>query len=525
MKKRLIVGIMALLPLAAIGQERIMVIADPHVLAQSLVEPGEAFDELMNGQRKMLDLSEQAWLALMDTALKYKPELVLVPGDLTKDGELESHAIVVQSLRQLHEAGIQTLVIPGNHDIGGKAYSYKGDQKTPVETLTDEQWETTYPWVYEGAVAKDKGSHSYAAEPLEGLTVLGIDGSHNDAGTGELSEETLAFLLAQADSAVAKRNTVIAMSHWQILEHFDQQGTLESACRFKRADDLRDSLMAHGVHLVLTGHFHVNGITTYHASSALDADSLVEITTGSPITYPCPYRWLTLSEDRTAVRVETDDLASLDTIPDMHTYSREWMYEHATNMIPQMTLRVWRKAENNKDKVEKAIGKTATDLLWQCFPETDSAKIALVQKHLGSTVVELYLLHSDANEPEYPQADSLAQEVYRGMEAMIHEMTDEKMNNIVFQPLQKTIISIAHGMIEEPVQSMVEDVTQWAWQDIADRTDDLRLTLKINTRQADQAVETIREEGTSENRKMIQDGTLIIRNNERKYDVSGRAIQ
>ena len=100
--------------------------------------------------------------------------------------------------------------------------------------------------------------------------------------------------------------------------------------------------MAHGVHLVLTGHFHVNGITTYRTPGAEKVDSLVEITTGSPITYPCPYRWLMLSENRADVQVETAFIESLPELNNMHQYSREWMSEHATNMIPQLSLRAWR---------------------------------------------------------------------------------------------------------------------------------------------------------------------------------------
>ena len=524
MKRILLIFLGALSLVWCKAQERIMVIADPHVLASSLIEPGTAMDEMIDGQRKMIDLSEPAWLALMDTALKYKPELLLIPGDLTKDGEVASHALVAASLLALQQAGIQTLVIPGNHDIGGKAYAYRGDQTIPVETLADEAWESTYSWVYEQVVAKDSHSHSYAAEPLPGLTILGIDGSHENAGTGELSEQTLAFVLDQADRAIAKKNAVIAMSHWQILEHFDKQGTLESSCRFKEADALRDSLIAHGVHLVLTGHFHVNGITTYHNPIASDVDSIVEITTGSPITYPCPYRWLTLSADRASVSVETQDITSLPDHPDLYAYSRAWMYEHASNMIPQMTLRAWRKVENNMDKVAEAVGANAAAILQECIPETDSAKVAIVQNHLGSTVVELYLLHSDGNEPEYPQADSLAQEVYTGLEDMLHEMTDWKMNNLVYKGLQTLIITAAKGIAEEPIQSLVEDKTQWLLADDADRTDDLYVTLTVNEPQEDRALDETADSQSSIH-KVILDGQLLIERGEHLYDATGKVIQ
>ena len=140
---------MAFLPLLGMAQERIMVIADPHVLPQSLIAEGsEEFDAMMAKQRKMLDLSEAAWHAMMDTAMKYQPSLLLIPGDLTKDSEKAAHELVASSLRALEEANIKTFVIPGNHDIGGNAYRYEGDQKIPVDNLSDAEWESTYSWIY-----------------------------------------------------------------------------------------------------------------------------------------------------------------------------------------------------------------------------------------------------------------------------------------------------------------------------------------------------------------------------------------
>ena len=101
-----------------------MVIADPHVIPASLLQPGTAADEMLSSVRKMLDLSESAFTALIDTALAYTPDLVLIPGDLTKDGEKASHEWMAEQLARLTSAGIPVLVIPGNHDISNpSAYS------------------------------------------------------------------------------------------------------------------------------------------------------------------------------------------------------------------------------------------------------------------------------------------------------------------------------------------------------------------------------------------------------------------
>ena len=458
------------------AQERVMVIADPHVLASSLVEEGAAMDKMMAGQRKMLDLSEVAFTALVDTALLHKPALVLIPGDLTKDSEVASHDVVVEQLSRLQSAGINTLVIPGNHDIGGKAFAYRGGESVPVESLSDSEWESKYAMVYEQALAKDPNSHSYVAEPLRGVTVLGIDASHED-GEGYLSDETLAWVLAQADEANAKGNMILAMCHWQVLEHVDDGGMItDISARLQAADTIRDELMAHGVHMLLTGHVHVNSISTYRDTIAVIGDSIVEISTGSPITYPCPYRWLTIASDRSTVEVSTAMLSALPEQDDLTTYSREWMKEHIEIMMPSLSVRLYDKAAGVMEKrVEDMLknvpmGSMLISAFKKSLPQTDEEKYALVNKHMASTIVDLYLLHSIANEPQHAEADSLAQAMYTGIGAMIHELTDAVLKSFV--ALQEEMITNIQNANRPAIQSLVEDRTHWASQ-YSDLTDDL----------------------------------------------------
>ena len=109
------------------------------------------------------------------------------------------------------------------------------------------------------------------------------------------------------------------------------------SARLQAADTIRDELMAHGVHMLLTGHVHVNSISTYRDTIAVIGDSIVEISTGSPITYPCPYRWLTIASDRSTVEVSTAMLSALPEQDDLTTYSREWMKEHIEIMMPSLS--------------------------------------------------------------------------------------------------------------------------------------------------------------------------------------------
>ena len=100
-------------------QKKIVVLSDPHVMAPSLlVSEGTAWTNYLNRERKMVDNSQQLYDEMMTRIMTTSPDLVLITGDLTKDGEQVSHEYVISKLDELRASGIQVLVIPGNHDRG-----------------------------------------------------------------------------------------------------------------------------------------------------------------------------------------------------------------------------------------------------------------------------------------------------------------------------------------------------------------------------------------------------------------------
>jgi len=490
-KRVLLILVSALMSFIALRAERVMVIADPHVIASSLLQPGQAQEDMLASSRKMLDLSEPAFLALIDTALKYKPDLVLLPGDLTKDGEKASHELVAQQLARLEAESIQVLVMPGNHDIDNpSSYAYYGDDKQEVPTISDAQFDSIYAaFMPQGDAVRDANSHSYVAEPFEGISIISIDGADGNASVGSLSEKTLQWVLDQADSAKAKGNNVIAMSHWQLINHFDGQGSLVSSCQMENASAIAKQLAEHGVRLVLTGHFHINGVTTAFYNNDNVRDSLVEITTGSPITYPCPYRWLTISDDRTTVSVQTDNIMALAEKPELQPYSREWQRIHTENMVPQMALSIWNTMENYVTQLK-------TNPLYQnfigpveaCIPQTDSAKIALVDRYMKSSIVDLYVLHSDANEPERPEKDSIVDAFYLNLDSM---MADVLTSGEVSSVLQKVIIPATDTMMSVTITSISEDETSSLIPMYINRTDDLQPVLQLYSSHWKEAIDQV----------------------------------
>ena len=93
------------------------VISDIHAYNSSLGSSGAAFQRTMDSEQKLLLDSED----LLDFAIKEivsagDIRFVLIPGDLTKDGELVNHTIVGEKLKAFTDAGIAVYVIPGNHE-------------------------------------------------------------------------------------------------------------------------------------------------------------------------------------------------------------------------------------------------------------------------------------------------------------------------------------------------------------------------------------------------------------------------
>ena len=444
-----------MLPMMSFAQERIMVISDPHVYPQTEIDKQANFDKYMDSQRKMLQLSEPIWHALLDTALKYKPDLVLIPGDLTKDGEAASHDTVAAGIHRLEAAGIPVLVIPGNHDI-------------PASN----DWKTHYSGTFKDAVSEDADSYSFAAEPLPGITVLGVDGSDGKASVGKLSASTLAWIEEQADAAKAKGNTIIAMTHWQILEHFDGVASLEPASRFEKPDELRNLFMHHGVNLVLTGHFHVSGITTFRDTTGLTQDSLIEITTGSPITYPCPYRWMTLAPDRKSIEVTTEYINSLPGIDEEFIdFSREWMRVHTSNLVPSLARRFWGKIFDQWDeKVAPKIGSSMAKMLKTLLPQTEEDQIEVTQTYMTRPAINMYLFYSEASESRHPvEGQALADSIEKGMTDMLGAV-------IGIDFMAEEFYDAVRPDVEGPVQSLIQDKTL-AKTAFADVTDDLDLII------------------------------------------------
>ena len=162
------------------ADKTIFVFSDLHVMAPSLLDnpTNKQWKNDLANSKIMLDFSASMFDLLVEKTLSEKPDLVLITGDLTKDGEVESHQCVKERLDKIKAAGIKVLLIPGNHDRGymDNALVYANDTITVAKTFDN----PTFFDYYKGYGFDDNSqlydySMNYVTEPLPGLTLIGID--------------------------------------------------------------------------------------------------------------------------------------------------------------------------------------------------------------------------------------------------------------------------------------------------------------------------------------------------------------
>ena len=239
---------------AAIPQKKeplkIGVMSDTHYFSKSLYGNCEDFTTAMNSDRKMLKESDAILTGTLNQMIKDEPDVVMISGDLTKDGEQVNHEAVAQKLSEAKEKlakkGVDTkfFVINGNHDINnphGKDFSSKTAQdadRTTVEEFKKIYKEFGYDknTVQYNPDSNRGGSLSYVTQLAEGYTLIAVDtGKYSSDQTsskqdlqetgGVISPKLLDWVTEQAEKAKAKGDTVMVVQHHGVIPHFEQEQT------------------------------------------------------------------------------------------------------------------------------------------------------------------------------------------------------------------------------------------------------------------------------------------------------------
>jgi len=444
--RRVLLAVLFLMTLAPAGAKtRIMLISDPHVMGPGLlISEGEAWDNAIYYDRKLNDYSRAIYDEAIAIALREKPDLFLISGDLTKDGEWLSHQYVAAKLQELKAAGIQPFVVPGNHDLGTyNALYFDGDETYNADTINTRQFAELYSdFGYGDASERDPTTLSWCCEPIDGLVLIGIDTGY-DGGllNGVVSTTTLEWVCERAETATKAGKQVLVMMHHTLFPHVTNAEKLSSTYTVKLgvpndtggynyyvSSRVRSYLANAGVGVVFSGHVHASDIAK-DANNTLTR-TIHDICTASCAAYPNPYRLLTLNDDGATMRIETRYITELQGVDNFTALAEERMTLGLVNLVNNIS--------HNKE--------------------------------VSELFADIFKVHVGGNEPENP----CQQEFLKKYEDYLPQMKE----NVMIKNYLTTYDMTFDGLTEM-VHSMLEDKSNYGNPDRESLDDDLNTTIPI----------------------------------------------
>lgn len=278
-------------------------VTDTHYFEPSLGCSGAAYDDYMKREQYfMAESSDIVKATFAKIAADASVDTVLIPGDLSKNGEIESHRSFVKELYKLKAAGKKIFVITAGHDYGEKSRAFVGDKRIEVDgTPFAELRELYADYGYSQALAVDDSTLSYIAEiaPKVRLLAINCDSEGNPKGT--VDERLEGWMKIQLDEAKKDGCSVLAMCHYPMIPSvpvFELVGDAKLKNWRRTASFLADS----GVELILTGHMHIQSINEYVSEKG---NKIIDICTACLVGSPAKYR--KISVDGNSLTVESID--------------------------------------------------------------------------------------------------------------------------------------------------------------------------------------------------------------------------
>ncbi|MBQ9299500.1 MAG: metallophosphoesterase [Clostridia bacterium] len=276
----------------ALAQTRIMVVSDTHYLSHALYEKDNPYftKVVSTGAGKATMYSDELLDALLAEARHQRPDLLLITGDITFNGEAASHADLAEAMRALQREGIRVAVIPGNHDINNRnAVRFT---ETGIEWV-DNVDSAAFGKIWQGMLADELPGPGFSGVlKLNGQVWLALGDysvyEDHQESHGVATGEHERWMAGVLDAAAGTGAAVISASHQPLLSHTDFSS---HTFRVIQGDKIADLLDGAGMQLNLCGHMHIQHI--------LRRGQFADIITGAWCTTPHRYGIATLWDDGT----------------------------------------------------------------------------------------------------------------------------------------------------------------------------------------------------------------------------------
>ena len=259
----LLLSILLLLPsLASCGRRKLdepiefIIANDIHYISPTLLGDGEFFrNPTGRADGKVVHYITDITDAFIAEVIEKKPQALILAGDLTLNGAIVSHSELANKLAAIKNAGIDVLVIPGNHDFDQTAVDYSGDALKEAEGSSASDFYEIYDPLLPETVSREEGRFSYIYEASDDLWVLMLD--TNTYAECYVMESTFKWAEEQLGIARESGIDVIAVSHQNLYKHSD---LLSFGYQLYNGTNLQSLYEKYSVICNFSGHIHVQSI-------------------------------------------------------------------------------------------------------------------------------------------------------------------------------------------------------------------------------------------------------------------------
>ncbi|MGL4624086.1 MAG: metallophosphoesterase [Culicoidibacterales bacterium] len=343
---------------------KVAVLSDPHYFPSALVTntENEQYQNYMAKELYLLKEADEIFVAALKQAASGNPDILLIPGDVTKNGEVIGTQEVAYLLNEFEKAtGIDVFVVNGNHDLYSGAFAFNGPNgdKQAVEHVSYEAYQEQYAnfgyqdeqqqfqTVYFGDNPDEVNATihpelSYVARPKAGYVILALNsqlfttdanGQIKMNGAG-FNEDLLQWAEQQIKEAEANGETVIAMMHQGLLPHALSSELAVGDAIINNYEEVATRLADAGLRYVFTGHMHENDIAEFTTPTG---NTIYDIETAATPSYGSPVRTVEFTKQETkkageetikeTVHVRSESVKATENIADLQTYIYDSIYK------------------------------------------------------------------------------------------------------------------------------------------------------------------------------------------------------
>ena len=248
---------------------KIQFITDLHYYSRKGGTEGSAYEKAEAKSQKIIKDSDLVIKAGFDILCEdTSTDIIVLAGDTTKDGEIESHKEFIEMLRDLKKRGKRVYVITATHDYreGGVTDGYDGDKKIQVPAVENRHdlWDMYYEFGPEEAIATFEKSLCYVVQLAPGYRLFALNDDTNEKEDGRgsgYSDECMQWIMEQLEDAKKNDQYVIAMTHHPMISPSPFYQIIGGGNMQKNHEVTREIFADNGLHCMLTGHTHVHDIS------------------------------------------------------------------------------------------------------------------------------------------------------------------------------------------------------------------------------------------------------------------------